>query len=94
MPHLLVAVLIQACAAPVFGWWAGALAGAWFFIGREYTQAEYRLIEHHYGGLRANMPAMAPLKQKRAWTKKAVIDWVAPSALVALVAIGMDNAAL
>lgn len=62
--------------------WIGAAAGAAYFIGREYAQAEYRLIEHHYGGLRANMPTLAPLWNARAWTRKALLDWLLPTVAV------------
>jgi hypothetical protein len=87
MYHIPIAILIQLLIAPVFGWWVGAAAGAFYFIGREYAQAEYRLIEHHYGGKRANMPTLAPLREARAWNTKATLDWLLPTIAAILVAI-------
>ncbi len=83
MTHVLIAVCLQ------FATWlttgdmlAGAAAGMWFFVGREYAQAEYRLIEHYYGGRRANMPVLAPLREIRAWDRKSVLDFALPSTVV------------
>ena len=87
MAHIPLALLIQLCSVPIFGWWVGAAAGAFYFIGREYAQAEYRLIEHHYGGKRANMPTLAPLREARAWNTKSMLDWIAPTVVVVLVAV-------
>ena len=87
MMHIPAALAIQlALYFAGFGLWGGALAGAWYFIGREYAQAEYRLIEHSYGGLRANMPALAPLRESRAWNRKAVLDWLLPLVATSAVA--------
>lgn len=71
--------------------WIGATAGTWYFIGREYAQAEYRLIEAHYSGLRSNMPAWAPLQQTRAWTKKSVLDFVLPALFTFALAYAIEN---
>jgi hypothetical protein len=90
MHHVPLAIFIQLCTAPVFGWWAGAAAGAWYFVGREYAQAEYRLIEHYYGGKRANMPTLAPLQESRAWNTKSILDWVLPSIAVCAVAFAVN----
>lgn len=87
MIHIQIALLIQlATVLAGFDAWAGAAAGAWYFIGREYAQAEYRLIEHYYGGKRANMPTLAPLRDARAWNRKSILDWVLPSVAVCIVA--------
>lgn len=86
MNHIPLALFVQICTVPVFGWWTGAAAGSFYFIGREYAQAEYRLIEHYYGGLRVNMPVFAPLKEARAWTRKSILDWVLPIIAVSIVA--------
>lgn len=63
---------------------AGAAAGSWLFIGREYAQAEYRLIEAVYH-TRSAMPAWAPLRDRRAWTFKGVRDWVEPTVVTLVV---------
>jgi hypothetical protein len=91
MIHIPIALLIQFILSFPFGWWAGALAGTWYFIGREYAQAEYRLIEQYYEGKRDNLPTLAALKQKRAWTKKSVLDWVLPAIATTLLAFYMQN---
>lgn len=88
MNHIPLALAIQlASLLAGFDAWTGAAAGAWYFIGREYAQAEYRLIEHHYGGKRANMPKLAPLREARAWDVKSVLDWVLPTTAVVAVAV-------
>jgi hypothetical protein len=84
--HIPLALLIQLCSVPTFGWWVGAAAGAWMFVGREYAQAEYRLIEHYYGGRRANLPPFAPLHDLRAWNTKSMLDWIAPAVVVCVLA--------
>lgn len=85
MAHTLIALALQAIIAiPSGNWWAGAAAGAFYFIGREYAQAEYRNIESNYGGKRANMPWWGGI-QRMAWTVKGLLDWLLPSiAVVAL----------
>jgi hypothetical protein len=57
LEHLFVAVLMQAVIGLLTGnWWAGAAAGAFFFVGREHAQAEYRWIETYGSHRRAYMP--------------------------------------
>ena len=88
MIHTPIALAIQLCTyLLVFDVWTGAAAGMWYFIGREYAQAEYRLIERHYGGKRANMPPLAPLREARAWDVKSFLDWVLPTIAVVLATI-------
>ena len=88
MGHTMIAILIQLATVQVgFDAWTGAASGTWYFIGREYAQAEYRLIEHHYGGKRANMPLLAPLRVSRAWDVKSILDWVLPTIAVVAVAV-------
>jgi len=53
------------------------LLPAVFYIGREFTQAEYRYIEAFCSGLRTNMPWYAPFLPS-AWTVKGMMDWVLP----------------
>ncbi len=85
--HPFIALAIQSVIALASGdWWTGAAAGASYFWGREYAQAEYRNIEHNYGGLRANMPFWGGL-EARAWTLKGITDFVYPTAAVVAVAL-------
>ena len=87
LEHPFIALAIQSVIALVSGdWWTGAAAGASYFWGREYAQAEYRNIEHNYGGRRANMPFWGGL-QPRAWTLKGITDFVYPTAAVVAVAL-------
>lgn len=84
--HPVIALVLQAIIGIASGdWWAGAAAGSFYFIGREYAQAEYRNIEHFYGGRRANMPYFGGL-EPRAWTIKGLLDWILPSITVTAVA--------
>lgn len=78
MTHILLAFFIQLAAMPFIGWWGGALAASFFYIGREIAQAEYRVINEYYNGKRANMPLWGAF-QPRAWTTKSVLDWVFPT---------------
>lgn len=78
MIHIPQAFLIQLAIMPFFGWWAGAFAGAFFFIGREHAQAEYRNIEHNYERKRANMPWWGGFDPK-AWNLKSMLDWILPT---------------
>lgn len=61
-------------------WWAGAAAGAFFFIGREHDQAEYRWIEMFGAGKRSNLPLFGGLDWY-VWRGKydAWLDWVVPT---------------
>ena len=55
--HALVALAIQiAVGLCTRNWWAGAALACGYFIGREFSQAEYRWIEQFGHGLRGNMP--------------------------------------
>ena len=65
----------------------GAIAGIFFFLGREIAQAEYRNIEASESKLRKNMSAFGGLNPKY-WTQKALIaDLTIPSLLVITIAI-------
>lgn len=87
LAHPVIALVLQAIIGLVSGdWWVGAAAGSFYFIGREYAQAEYRNIEHNYDGRRTNMPYFGGL-ELRAWTLKGVLDFVLPSLAVILVAL-------
>ena len=48
-----------------------------FFIGREITQAEQRVISQYYGNKRVNAPWYCGLEE-RAWTKKGLMDFGIP----------------
>jgi len=83
MKHIPLALLAQLLLSP-FGLWLGAALASGYFLGREMAQAEYRVIEDFYGK-RANMPWYGSL-ERRAWTKKGMLDWILPAAAVILVA--------
>ena len=86
LAHPVIALFLQAVIGLVSGdWWVGAAAGAFYFVGREYAQAEYRNIEHNYGGFRRNMPYFGGL-EPRAWTLKGLLDFILPSIAVVAVA--------
>ena len=48
-----------------------------FFIGREVAQAEQRVISQYYDNKRANAPWYCGF-EKRAWTKKGLMDFIIP----------------
>jgi hypothetical protein len=86
LAHPVIALVLQAIIGIASGdWWAGAAAGSFYFIGREYAQAEYRNIEHNYGGFRRNMPYFGGL-ESRAWTIKGLLDFILPSLVCVFVA--------
>jgi len=85
MTHIIPALLVQLLLSP-FGWWLGALFAIGYYLGREMAQAEYRLIQKHYGGKRANMPWWGAF-QRRAWDQKSVLDVLLPSLAVIAVAV-------
>lgn len=85
--HTIIALALQlAIALFSASWWAGAAAGAFYFVGREFAQAEYRVIYSHYGRKRANAPWWCGF-ERRAWTRKGMLDWVMPAAAVIAVAV-------
>lgn len=86
MIHIVVAIIMQFVLTQLTNVWVGAAFATAFFIGREITQAEYRNIEHNYGGKRANMPWYGGFEPK-AWTIKGLLDWILPTVAVILVAI-------
>ncbi|MCY7397806.1 MAG: hypothetical protein LH466_03060 [Sphingomonas bacterium] len=78
--HLALALALQLfVVAATLSWCSGAFTAAAWAIAREVTQAEYRWIEHHGGGLRANMPwwgGFDPI----VWQKvDPWLDWIAPT---------------
>ena len=65
----------------------GAIAGIFFFAGREIAQAEYRNIEASPSKLRKDMSVLGGLNPKY-WTQKALIaDLTIPSLIVITIAI-------
>jgi hypothetical protein len=65
----------------------GAIAGVFFFAGREISQAEYRNIESSESKLRKDMSVLGGLNPKY-WTLKAILaDLTIPSLLVITIAI-------
>lgn len=85
--HILIALAMQAIVAQFAGWWTGAALAAGYFIGREYAQAEYRLIESVYKH-RVDMPWWGGF-DRRAWTAKGLADWMLPTLAVCVVAYFM-----
>lgn len=47
------------------------------YAGRENAQAEYRVIEHYYGGKRSNMPLLGGF-ERRAWNTHSVFGFLTP----------------
>ena len=88
--HVLLAVVLQfGIAIPLLflgvgmSLYFGATASSFYFLGREMGQAEYRWIERHGGGLRANMPRFAIITDSRdVWSEKSVLwDTALPAAV-------------
>jgi hypothetical protein len=70
----------------------GAIAGIFFFLGREISQTEYRNIEASESKLRKDMSVLGGLNPKY-WTLKALIaDLTIPSLLVITIAITLHYA--
>ena len=87
LEHAAEALGIQVAIGLLTGnWWAGAAAGAFFFIGREHAQAEYRWIATFGDGLRANLPWYGGFSPK-VWTHvDSWLDWLVPALVVVGVA--------
>ena len=88
MWHVVVVIISQALCFAATGevLLAGVVVSA-FYIGREHSQAEYRVLKEFYGNKRANAPWYCGF-ELRAWTLKGVLDWIAPlvaSSFVALI---------
>ena len=86
--HLVVALALQVLVvAATRSWWGGAFAAAAWAIAREVTQAEYRWIEHHGGGLRANMPWWGGFDPIVWQTLDPWLDWIVPTLLAVAIAL-------
>jgi hypothetical protein len=57
--------------------WAGALAAAALYAGREHAQAEQRIIEAKYNNWRQGAPWWCGF-EPAAWNRKAVLDLLLP----------------
>ena len=65
----------------------GAIAGIFFFLGREISQTEYRNIEASESKLRKDMSVLGGFNPKY-WTLKALLaDLTIPSVIVITIAI-------
>ena len=70
----------------------GAIAGIFFFAGREIAQAEYRNIEASPSKLRKDMSVFGGLNP-RYWTFKSLIaDLTIPSVIVVIISIVLKYA--
>lgn len=83
--HALIAVAVQLLFGLFGYWWAGALPGAFYYVGREIAQAEYRWIDQFGNGKRANMPWWGGF-DKRVWKTDAIADLLCPVVAVVTVA--------
>lgn len=79
LDHVVVALIVQTWIGRLTGnWWTGAALASAYFIGREFSQADFRWIEAHGHALRANMPWWAPF-DLRVWSKlDQWADWAGP----------------
>lgn len=89
--HAIIAIGIQLFVGCItHNWTTGAVAGIFYFLGREYTQAEQRNIQQNYENKRANMPLLGGM-QPRAWNLKSILDFTVPSIAVILVAYALNK---
>ena len=80
MSHLLLALLAQFLIGVASGrWLLGGVVVVAFYVGREFTQAEYRWIAAFGEGQRANMPLLAGF-DARVWNLKSLSDFLLPLA--------------
>jgi len=86
--HILICLALQGIGyALTNNPFIGAIAGIFFFTGREITQTEYRNIEASPSKLRKDMSVLGGLNPKY-WTLKALIaDLTIPSIIVITIAI-------
>lgn len=86
--HIVLALLIQLAIVLIWkNWIAGTAAACAWSISREITQAEYRWIEHHGDGLRANMPWWGGLDPLVWQYPDPWLDWIVPCALAIGIAL-------
>lgn len=86
--HLIVSLSLQGLFYLVHGdLWLGAVAGLFFYLGREIAQAEYRGIEASPTKLRKDFPLLGGFFPKY-WTRKAFLaDLAIPALLTITIAI-------
>lgn len=84
--HAAFALLMQIAIGLATGnWWAGAAAGAFFFLGREHAQREYKL------GTAGKSPW--PAFDFFRWSLDAKLDLLFPAAAVIALALVMQHVA-
>lgn len=82
MSHMIIALVAQlAVGFLTRRWLLGGILAVAFYVGREFTQAEYRWIAAYASGERANMPALAGF-DPRVWNFKSLSDVLLPLAIV------------
>ena len=82
--HLVTSLTLQGLFYLVHGdLWLGAVAGLFFYLGREIAQAEYRGIEASPTKLRKDFPLLGGLFPKY-WTRKAFLADLAIPALITI----------
>ena len=86
--HILICLALQGIGyALTKNPFIGAIAGIFFFAGREIAQAEYKNIEASQSKLRKDMSVFGGFNPKY-WTLKALIaDLTIPSVIVITIAI-------
>lgn len=81
--HAGYALLMQVVVGLLFGeWWAGAALGAGFFLGREHSQAEYRITR---GGPVSGLHPLAGFRFWE-WNLDSKLDFLFPLVAVVMVA--------
>lgn len=93
--HSLMLLCLQVVIGLAFGnWRLGGVLGAAYFTGREWAQAEYRWIERHGGGLRANMRWDSILRSPDIWPAESLwADLLVPIAVGVVVAFAGPHVA-
>jgi len=91
LSHLVVSLTLQGLFYLVHrDLWLGAVAGLFFYLGREIAQAEYRGIEASPTKLRKDFPLLGGFFPKY-WTRKAFLaDLAIPALLTITIAITLQ----
>lgn len=86
--HIVLCLVLQGFGYALTGNpFIGAVAGIFFYFGREVAQAEYRNIQASASKMRKDMGALGGFNFKY-WTLKSLLgDWLIPSVIVILGAI-------
>jgi len=90
--HILICLALQGIGyALTKNPFIGAVAGIFFFAGREIAQAEYRAIETSVSKLRKDLPVFGGLNAKH-WTLKSFLaDLTIPSIIVITIAMTIQS---